>query len=410
MKDIIIASAIRTPIGSFNGALSSIPAPRLGSIVIAEAIKRVGIKPGDVDEVIMGNILSAGLGQAPARQAAIGAGLPYGVNCLTINKVCGSGLKAVMLAAQAIALDDAGIIVAGGMENMSRSPYLLEKARFGYRMGDGEVIDSMIKDGLTSPFIPLWGQISNPSREKGDRGRCLPMGSCAEIVAEKYNISREEQDSYTLQSYQRAIDAQAKGYFNEEIIALTIPAGRDRFESVTQDEEPTRHDISRLKELQPVFKEGGRITAGNSSKISDGAAASVVMSGIKAKEFGIKPMAKIIAYASQGVEPEMFSIAPVGAINKALDKAGLKIKDINLFEINEAFAVSMLAVIKELSLDESKLNIYGGAIAIGHPIGASGARILTTLLYAMQRRNVKRGVAAICIGGGEAVAVLVERI
>ena len=410
MKDIIIASAIRTPIGSFNGALSSIPAPRLGSIVIAEAIKRVGIKPGDVDEVIMGNILSAGLGQAPARQAAIGAGLPYGVNCLTINKVCGSGLKAVMLAAQAIALDDAGIIVAGGMENMSRSPYLLEKARFGYRMGDGEVIDSMIKDGLTSPFIPLWGQISNPSREKGDRGRCLHMGSCAEIVAEKYNISREEQDSYTLQSYQRAIDAQAKGYFNEEIIALTIPAGRDRFESVTQDEEPTRHDISRLKELQPVFKEGGRITAGNSSKISDGAAASVVMSGIKAKEFGIKPMVRIIAYASQGVEPEMFSIAPVGAINKALDKAGLKIKDIDLFEINEAFAVSMLAVIKELSLDESKLNIYGGAIAIGHPIGASGARILTTLLYAMQRRNVKRGVAAICIGGGEAVAVLVERI
>jgi len=410
MKDIIIAGAVRTPVGSFNGALSNIPATGLGSIVIGEAIKRAGANPADVDEVIMGNVLSAGLGQAPARQASIGAGLPYGVNCLTVNKVCGSGLKAVMLAAQAISLGDADIIIAGGMENMSRSPYLLEKARFGYRMGDGEVIDSMIKDGLTSPFIPLWGQISNPSREKGDRGRCLHMGSCAEIVAEKYNISREEQDSYTLQSYQRAIDAQAKGYFNEEIIALTIPAGRDRFESVTQDEEPTRHDISRLKELQPVFKEGGRITAGNSSKISDGAAASVVMSGIKAKEFGIKPMAKIIAYASQGVEPEMFSIAPVGAINKALDKAGLKIKDINLFEINEAFAVSMLAVIKELSLDESKLNIYGGAIAIGHPIGASGARILTTLLYAMQRRNVKRGVAAICIGGGEAVAVLVERI
>ncbi|HBR16338.1 MAG TPA: acetyl-CoA C-acetyltransferase [Deltaproteobacteria bacterium] len=410
MKDIIIAGAVRTPVGSFNGALSNIPATGLGSIVIGEAIKRAGANPADVDEVIMGNVLSAGLGQAPARQASIGAGLPYGVNCLTVNKVCGSGLKAVMLAAQAISLGDADIIIAGGMENMSRSPYLLEKARFGYRMGDGEVIDSMIKDGLTSPFIPLWGQISNLSPEKGDRGRCLHMGSCAEIVAEKYNISREEQDSYTLQSYQRAIDAQAKGYFNEEIIALTIPAGRDRFESVTQDEEPTRHDISRLKELQPVFKEGGRITAGNSSKISDGAAASVVMSGIKAKEFGIKPMAKIIAYASQGVEPEMFSIAPVGAINKALDKAGLKIKDIDLFEINEAFAVSMLAVIKELSLDESKLNIYGGAIAIGHPIGASGARILTTLLYAMQRRNVKRGVAAICIGGGEAVAVLVERI
>jgi len=410
MKDIIIAGAVRTPVGSFNGALSNIPATGLGSIVIGEAIKRAGANPADVDEVIMGNVLSAGLGQAPARQASIGAGLPYGVNCLTVNKVCGSGLKAVMLAAQAISLGDADIIIAGGMENMSRSPYLLEKARFGYRMGDGEVIDSMIKDGLTSPFIPLWGQISNLSPEKGDRGRCLHMGSCAEIVAEKYNISREEQDSYTLQSYQRAIDAQAKGYFTEEIIPITIPAGRDKFASVTQDEEPARHDISRLKELQPVFKEGGRITAGNSSKISDGAAASVVMSGIKAKEFGIKPMVRIIAYASQGVEPEMFSIAPVGAINKALDKAGLKIKDIDLFEINEAFAVSMLAVIKELSLDESKLNIYGGAIAIGHPIGASGARILTTLLYAMQRRNVKRGVAAICIGGGEAVAVLVERI
>lgn len=391
-RDIVIASAVRTPIGSFNGALSSIPAPRLGSIVIETTIRKAGIKPEDVDEVIMGNILSAGLGQASARQAAIGAGLPHGVNCLTINKVCGSGLKAVMLAAQAIALGDAEIVVAGGMENMSRAPYLLDKARFGYRMGDGEIIDSMIKDGL-------WDVYNN-----------LHMGSCAEIVAERYNISRDEQDRYTLQSYQRALEAQKNEYFSEEIIPITIPAGRDKFASVTQDEEPTRHGISKLKELLPVFKQGGSITAGNSSKISDGAAAVVVMSGDKAKEFDMKPMAKIIAYASQGVESHMFSIAPVGAINKVLDKAGLTIKDIDLFEINEAFAVSILAVIKELDLDETRVNVYGGAIALGHPIGASGARILTTLLYAMKRKNVKTGIAAICIGGGEAVAALVERI
>lgn len=392
MKDVIIANAVRTPVGSFNGALSNIPAPHLGSIVIEEALKRCGIKPQDVDEVIMGNILSAGLGQAPARQAAIGAGLPHGVNCLTINKVCGSGLKAAMLAAQSIALGDADIIVAGGMENMSRAPYLLERARFGYRMGNGEIIDSMIKDGL-------WDVYNN-----------LHMGSCAEIVAERYNISREEQNRYALQSYQRAIDAQQNGYFNQEIIPITIPAGRDKFESMTQDEGPAQHDLSRLKELPPVFKEKGRITAGSSSKISDGAVAVVIMSGDKAEELGVKPMAKIVAYASQGVEPEMFSIAPVGAINKILDKAGLTIKDIDLFEINEAFAASIIAVIKEFNIDEARLNIHGGAIAIGHPIGASGARILTTLLHAMKRKGVKKGIAAICIGGGEAVAMLVERI
>ena len=391
MNDIIIASAARTPVGAFNGALSNIPATGLGSIAINGAISMAGIKPADVDEVIMGNVLSAGLGQAPARQAAIGAGLPYGVNCLTINKVCGSGLKAVMLAAQAIALGDADIIVAGGMENMSRAPHLLEKARFGYRMGNGEIIDSMIKDGL-------WDVYNN-----------LHMGSCAEIVAEKYKISREDQDRYGLQSYKRAIDAQKNGCFNDEIIPITIPAGRDKFKSLTMDEEPTRHDFARLAELSPVFKEGGSITAGNSSKISDGAAAVVVMSGDKAKELGIQPIARIVAYSSQGVEPEMFSIAPVGAIKKVLEKTGLSLKDIDLFEINEAFATSVLAVIKELDLDEAKLNIHGGAIALGHPIGASGARILTTLLYAMKRKNAKRGIAAICIGGGEAVAMLVER-
>ena len=274
---------------------------------------------------------------------------------------------------------------------MSRAPYLLEKARFGYRMGNGEIIDSMMRDGL-------WDVYNN-----------LHMGSCAELVAERYKISREEQDRYALQSYQKTIEAQKDGCFTEEIIPMTIPMGRDKFESVTMDEEATRHDLSKLETLHPVFKEGGRITAGSSSKISDGAAAIVVMSWHKAKELGVKPMAKIIAYASQGVEPEMFSIAPVGAIKKVLKKAGLSLNDIDLFDINEAFAASMLAVIKELNLNEAQVNVHGGAIALGHPIGASGARILTTLLHAMKRRNAKRGIAAICIGGGEAVAMLVER-
>ena len=383
MKNIVIVSAVRTPVGSFNGGLSSVPATRLGSIVITEAIKRAGIRTTDVDEVIMGNVLSAGLGQSPARQASIGAGLPYTTNCLTVNKVCGSGLKAVMLASQSIALGDAEIVVAGGMESMSSAPYLLEKARFGYRMGDGNLIDSMIKDGL-------WDVYNN-----------IHMGSCAEIVADKYGIDRDEQDRYALQSYQRAIEAQKKGYFTEEI----IPA-----DNIAIDEEPNRHDLSKLKTLSPVFKEGGGTTAGNSSKISDGAASVVMMSGDKARELKIKPIAKIIAYASQGVKPEMFSISPVGAIKKILKKTGLSLNDIDLFEINEAFAASILAVIRELDLDEDRLNIHGGAIAIGHPIGASGARILTTLLYAMKRKNAKRGIAAICIGGGEAVAMLVERV
>lgn len=388
MKEIVIVSAVRTPVGSFNGGLSSAPATRLGSIVIAEAIKRAGIKPADVDEVIMGNVLSAGLGQAPARQASLGAGLPYTTNCLTVNKVCGSGLKAVMLASQSIALGDADIVLAGGMENMSRAPYLLEKGRFGYRMGDGSIIDSMIKDGL-------WDVYNN-----------IHMGSCAEIVSDKYGINRDEQDRYVLQSYQRAIEAQKKGYFTDEIVSITNSAGQ----GITADEEPARHDLSKLKTLSPVFKEGGRITAGNSSKISDGAAAVVIMSGDKARGFKIRPMAKVIAYASQGVEPEMFSIAPAGAIKKILKKTGLTLKDIDLFEINEAFAASIISVIRELSLDEERLNIHGGAIAIGHPIGASGARILTTLLYAMKRKKAKRGIAAICIGGGEALAMLVERV
>ena len=388
MKEIVIVSAVRTPVGCFNGVLSSIPATRLGSVVITEAIKRSGIKPTYVDEVIMGNVLSASLGQAPARQASLGAGLPYTTNCLTINKVCGSGLKAVMLASQSIALGDAEIIVAGGMESMSRAPYLMEKARFGYRMGDGNIIDSMIKDGL-------WDVYNN-----------IHMGSCAEVVAERYNISRDELDRYALQSYQRAIEAQKKGYFTDEIVSITNSAGQ----GITADEEPARHNLSKLKTLSPVFKEGGRITAGNSSKISDGAAAVVMMSGDKARELKIRPMAKGIAYASQGVEPEMFSIAPAGAIKKILKKTGLTLNDIDLFEINEAFATSILAVIKELNLDEGRLNVHGGAIAIGHPIGASGARILTTLLYAMKRKKAKRGIAAICIGGGEALAMLVERV
>lgn len=387
MEDIVIVSAVRTPVGCFNGVLSSIPATRLGSVVIAEAVKRGGIKPADVDEVIMGNVLSAGLGQAPARQASLGAGLPYTTNCLTINKVCGSGLKAVMLASQSIALGDAEIAVAGGMESMSRSPYLIEKARFGYRMGDGSIIDSMIKDGL-------WDVYNN-----------IHMGFCAEIVADKYEIGRDEQDRYALQSYQRAIEAQKNGYFTDEIVPMEVDSGK----RIMADEEPNRHDLSKLKTLSPVFKGGGRGTAGNSSKISDGAAAVVLMSEDKAKGLKIKPMAKIIAHASQGVEPEMFSIAPAEVIKKIFKKTGLTLKDIDLFEINEAFSASILSVIKELNLDEDRLNIHGGAIAIGHPIGASGARILTTLISAMKIKKAKRGIAAICIGGGEAVAMLVEK-
>ncbi len=392
MKNVIIASAVRTPVGGFNGTLSSIPATKLGSIVIKEAIKRAGIKAREVEQVIMGNVLPAGLGQAPARQAALGAGLPLSVNALTINKVCGSGLKAVMLAAQAIMAGDAEVIVAGGMESMSRAPYLLEQARTGYRLGDGQIIDSMIKDGL-------WDVYNN-----------FHMGTAAEIIADKYNLSREALDNLALQSYERALSTQKNGGFKEEIVAVEIPQKKGNPVVVNEDEEPKKLDREKMPKLTSCFKEGGKITAANSSSISDGASALVVMSEDKAKDLGIKSMARIIGQAESALEPELFSIAPVGAIKKALDKTGLFIRDIDLFEINEAFASTILAIQKELELDLTKVNVKGGAIALGHPIGASGARILTTLLYAMKHRKAKRGVASPCIGGGEAVAVVVEMI
>ncbi len=392
MKNVVIASAVRTPIGSFNGSLSSIPATKLGGVVIKEAIERAGIESSEVDQVIMGNVLTAGLGQAPARQAAIGAGLPISVNALTINKVCGSGLKAVMLAAQAIMTGDAEVIVAGGMESMSRAPYLLEQARTGYHLGDGKIIDSMIKDGL-------WDVYNN-----------FHMGMAAEIIAERYDLSRQELDEFALESYEKTFKSQKDGGFKEEIVAIEVPKRKGEPVIVDGDEEPKKLNREKVPRLNSPFKKGGIITAANASSISDGAAALVVMSEDKANASGIKPMTRIIGQAEFSLEPELFSIAPVGAVKKVLDKTGLSIGDIDLFEINEAFASTVLAIQKDLRLDLATVNVKGGAIALGHPIGASGARILTTLLYAMKENKAKRGLASPCIGGGESVAVVVEMI
>ena len=391
MKDIVILSGVRTPIGSFNGSLSSVPATRLGSIAIEEAIKRAGIQKEDIDEVIMGNVLSAGLGQAPARQAAIGAGLPNRVGATTINKVCGSGLKAVALASQAISCKDADIIVAGGMESMSRAPYLLEGARKGYKMGHGQVIDSMIKDGL-------WDVYND-----------FHMGSAAEICAEKFSFTRAELDEYALQSYRRAIEAQTHKGFSDEIVPVEIGHKQEKI-MVSEDEEPKRAKLDGLPALKPAFKKDGKITAGNSSHINDGAAAVVVASPEKASSLGIRPVARIIGYASSALAPEWFTIAPVEAIKKVLKRTGLSISDIDLFEINEAFAAVSLAVNRELGLDPAKVNIRGGAVALGHPIGASGARLLVTLLYALRDKEARFGLASLCIGGGEAIAMIIERI
>lgn len=391
MRDIVILSGARTPIGSFNGSLSPVPATRLGSIVIEEAIRRAGIEKEDIDEVIMGNVLSAGSGQAPARQAALGAGLPNSVGATTINKVCGSGLKAVMLASQAITCNDAEIIVAGGMESMSRAPYLLEGARKGYRMGHGQVIDSMIKDGL-------WDVYND-----------FHMGCAAEICAEKYSFTRAELDEYAIESYRRAIEAQNYQGFSDEIVPIEIEKGVEKI-VVKEDEEPKRVRLEGLPSLRPAFKKDGKITAGNSSHINDGAAALVVTSDEKASSLGTRPLARIIGYASSALAPEWFTIAPVEAIKRALKRTGLSIADIDLFEINEAFAAVSLAVNKDLGLDPTKVNIKGGAVALGHPIGASGARILVTLLYALRDKEARIGLASLCIGGGEAVAIVIERI
>lgn len=389
VRETVIVSACRTPIGGFLGSLSALPAPRLGALVVAEAITRAGLKPTDVQEVIMGNVLTAGEGQAPARQAALFAGLPESVECMTVNKVCGSGLKAVMLAAQAIQLHDAEVIVAGGMESMSNTPYLLEKAREGLRMGNAELVDSMIKDGL-------WDVYNN-----------FHMGNAAEICAKECAVPREAQDEFAVMSYRRAQEAWKEGRFTEEVVPVTVKTkqGETRVE---QDEEPFKAKFEKIPQLKPAFQKDGTVTAANASKINDGAAAVVVMSAEKAKSMGVKPIARIVTFASAAKKPEWFTTAPADVISKVLAKAGLKQDQIDLFEINEAFAVVALAVNKLLGLDVAKVNVNGGAVALGHPIGASGARILVTLLHALKQRNKQRGMAAICIGGGEAAGMIVE--
>ncbi len=391
IREVVIASAVRTPIGSFNGSLAELTAPQLGSIVIKEALNRTGLQPEQVDEVIMGNVLPAGVGQAPARQAAIFAGLPTSVGCMTINKVCGSGLKAVMLAAQAVALGDAEVVVAGGMESMTNVPYLLPKARFGYRLGNGQVIDGMVHDGL-------WDVYNN-----------FHMGNAAELCARECHIPREAQDEFAVLSYKRALKAREKGWFKEEIVPVTVKSRKGEL-IVDQDEEPGKVKFEKIAGLRPAFEKDGTVTAANASKINDGAAAVVVMSAEAARDLDISPMARIVSYSTASKDPEWFTTAPADAIQALLDRTGYSKDDIDLYEINEAFAVVSLAVNQILRLDVEKVNIAGGAVALGHPIGASGARILTTLLYNLKRTGGKRGIASLCIGGGEAVAMLVEML
>jgi acetyl-CoA C-acetyltransferase len=392
MPSSVIVSAVRTPIGAFLGSLSELPAPRLGAVAIAEALRRAGIEPAQVDEVIMGNVLTAGVGQAPARQAAIFAGLPEHVPCMTINKVCGSGLKAVMLADQAIRCGDAEIVVAGGQESMSNAPYLIPKARTGLRMGNAQLIDSMIHDGLWDVYNQFH------------------MGDAAELCARSCNISREEQDEYAILSYRRALEAQAKGYFADEIVPVTYQRKDGQSITVDTDEEPGKVRFEKIPQLKPVFRPDGTVTAANASSIDDGAAALVVMSEERAQKLGLHPMARILAHGSVAQKPEWFTTAPIEGIRRLLHKVGMQLDDIDLFEINEAFAVVALVAQKQLGIPLEKLNVHGGAVALGHPIGASGARILVTLLHALRRYRKRYGIAAICIGGGEASALLVENL
>ncbi|CAA7602793.1 Thiolase, C-terminal [Acididesulfobacillus acetoxydans] len=393
MREAVIASAVRTAVGSFQGALGSVPAVELGALVIAEALRRAGVKPEQVDEVIMGNVLQAGLGQNPARQAAVRAGLPQEVPALTLNKVCGSGLKTVVSAAQAILAGDADVIVAGGMENMSAAPYLLPQARSGYRMGDGPLVDSMIHEGLWDAFYDVH------------------MGITAENIAEQFGFSRQDQDDYALSSQQRAEAAIKAGKFVGEIVPVAVPQRKGEPLLVVQDEFPRFGTTAEaLAKLRPAFKKDGSVTAGNSSGINDGAAAVVVMAREKAESLGIKPLVRLVSWASAGVDPRIMGTGPIPASRRALAKAGLQIEDIDLVEANEAFASQTLAVARELRLAGDKTNVNGGAIALGHPIGASGTRILVTLLHEMEKREVKRGLATLCIGGGQGIALVVERL
>jgi acetyl-CoA C-acetyltransferase len=391
MREAVILSAVRLPTGKFLGALKGFTAPQLGSMVVKEAVARAGLSPETVDEVILGNVVSAGLGQAPARQATLGAGLPPKVAALTINKVCGSGLKAVMLAAQGIAAGDSEVVVAGGMESMSNCPYLLPKVREGMRLGHGETIDSMIYDGLWDPY------------------EAYHMGCTGEIVAEKHEVTRRQQDEYAVESHRRAIAAITAGKFKAEILPVPLPQKRGDVVMFDTDEAP-RDDtsIEALAKLKPAFKEGGTVTAGNAPGVNDGAAALLVTSADKARALGHRPMARIVAQAVSGLEPSMVMMTPVPAVRKLLEKTGWDTSTIDLVELNEAFAVQAVAVTRELGLDPARVNVNGGAVALGHPIGASGARILTTLLYALRDRGKRRGIATLCLGGGNGVALAVE--
>ena len=391
LRDVVIVSAKRTPVGAFQGSLSSIAAPQLGATVIKAVLDETKIDIDSIDEVIMGNVLSAGQGQAPARQAALGAGLPDSVECLTINKMCGSGLKAVMLATQAIQTGDADIIIAGGMENMTQAPYLLPKGREGHRLGHGQVLDSMIKDGL-------WDAYNDKH-----------MGNCAELCASEKNYSREDQDAFAKISYTRAQSALENGSFSDEIVSVPVPQRKGEPIIVDADEEPSRANFEKMEFLRPAFEKDGTITAANASKINDGAAAILIMSGEKAKELELTPLAVIGAQASAAHAPEWFTTAPSKAISKVLEKAGIKAEAIDLWEINEAFAPVAMAAMDDFNLSHDKVNVNGGAIAIGHPIGGSGARILTTLIHAMKIRGAHTGLATLCIGGGEASALILTR-
>jgi acetyl-CoA C-acetyltransferase len=392
--DVVIISGVRTPVGKFQGSLSDFTAPQLGALVVREAVQRAGIDPRQVDECIMGNVVSAGLGQNPARQAAIFGGLPPEVGAMTINKVCGSGLKAVALAAQAIQTGNSSVVVAGGMESMTNAPYLLPQARKGYRLGNAQVIDSMVHDGL-------WDIYND-----------YHMGITGENVAEKYGITREEQDEFALNSHRKAVSAIKECRLKSQVMPVELPARKKGAPPVIFDkDESPREDttIEVLRSLKPAFKKDGTVTAGNAPGVNDGAAAVVVTSSIAAKQLNLKPMVRIVAQATSGVEPKWVMMAPVGAVRKIWEKTGWKNEDVDLYELNEAFSVQALGVMRELGLDPNKVNVNGGAVAIGHPIGASGARVLVTLIYEMIRRDVKRGIAALCLGGGNAVALAVER-
>jgi acetyl-CoA C-acetyltransferase len=391
MKEIVILGAARTPIGSFLGTLSSLPAPKLGSVAIKCALENARVTAEQIEQVIMGNVLQAAIGQAPARQAGIGAGIPVAAGAVTVNKVCGSGMKAVMYAANDIRCDEYDLAVAGGMESMSNAPYALTQARSGYRMGNGKMLDLMIHDGLWDPY--------------GDKH----MGMCAEACVTKYQFSREAQDEYAKESYRRAQDAVRGGKFKNEIAVVTIE-GKKGKSVVIDDEEPFAAPLEKMATLKPAFVKEGSVTAANSSKINDGAAALVVTSAEYAEKHNLKPMARIVGQATAAHEPEWFTTAPAKAIDIALRRANLKVDDIDLFEVNEAFAAVAMVAMKDAAIPHEKMNVNGGAVALGHPIGASGARILVTLLHALEDRKLKRGMAAICIGGGEAAAMIVERV